>query len=146
MIIGIDPGYKKGAIAIVGNGYAEVHDLPTFEAGGVDCHALSDLLNEEGATHIYIESVHAMPKQGVSSSFNFGSGVGQINAVATLSGVPVTYVTPGKWKKHFRLPRDKDAARKRAIELFPKLSADLRRKKDADRAEALLIAKFGEAQ
>ena len=146
MIIGIDPGYRAGGVAIVGDDFAEVHDLPVFEKGGVNAHALGDLLNEDGLKAIYIEQVSAMPKQGVSSVWKFGEGVGAIKAVAALAGVPVHFVTPAKWKQHFRLSREKGEARRYAIQVCPKVEKDLRRVKDTNRAEALLIALYGAAK
>lgn len=146
MIIGIDPGARAGAVALVRDGFAEVHDLPVFDAGEVDVIALADILSGDSATHVWIEKVGAMPKQGVSSTWKFAKAVGAIEAAVSLSGIPFSHITPAKWKAHFRLAREKDAARQRAIQLFPKLAAQLARKKDEHRAEALLIAAYGKAQ
>ena len=144
-IIGIDPGYKSGGVAIFRPDFQEVHDLPTFDGGGVNIHLLADLIREEGVATVFVERVHAMPKQGVKSSFNFGSGVGQIHATIAMMQLPMKLVTPGKWKKHYGLTSDKDMARQKAIQLFPMVASSLTRKKDADRAEALLIAAYGAA-
>ncbi len=84
-----------------------------------------------------------MPKQGVSSTFKLGYAYGQIVATAALSGIPYTLVTPVKWKRSMNLPKDKDSARRMAIQWFPDLSKRLSRKKDEHRAEALLIALYG---
>lgn len=146
MIIGIDPGWRTGAVAIVGDNFAEVHDLPTFEKGGVNAHALADLLNEEGATAIYIEQLAGIPRQSSSATFKTGDGYGAIKATAALSNIPVFFVSPAKWKQTMRVPKDKDEARRIAIERFPKLEPMLRRKKDEHRAEALLIALYGAKQ
>ena len=147
VIIGIDPGFNKGAVALVNGSFAEVHDLPVIEGFGPDVHALADLLSGDGITHAFVERVGPMPKQGVSSVWKFAQAVGAIHAAVALSGVPMTLVTPQAWKKHHKLMADKEAARQRALQLFPALAAHLALKKHADRAEALLIAQFGlEAQ
>lgn len=143
IIVGIDPGYASGAIGIIGGATDAVHDMPLIHGEGVNVHALAAILAEAGAHHAFIERVSSMPGQGVSTTFKFGFGFGQIRAALALSGIPYTLVTPAKWKGHFRLSRDKDASRGRAMQLFPALAAALARKKDADRAEALLIAAYG---
>lgn len=141
--IGIDPGYKTGGVALVGDDWAEVHDLPVFEEGGLNAIALMDIIESAGdVDHIVVEKVGAMPKQGVSSTFKLGFGCGQILATVALSRSPYTLVTPVVWKRAMNLPRDKDAARRLATQWFPDLAGDLKRKKDEHRAEALLLAQY----
>jgi crossover junction endodeoxyribonuclease RuvC len=82
--------------------------------------------------------VNAFAKQGVTSSFRFGMGYGSILGVLSALNVQIVDVAPGLWKKHFRLDSDKEKARALAIKRFP--NAQLNRKKDAGRAEALLMA------
>ena len=144
MIVGIDCGYRTGGVGMVGDDYAEVHDLPTYSEGGVDVMALMDILMGcERIDHIYIERQQAMPKQGVVSTFKLGYGFGQIVSTCALSHTPYTLVTPNNWKRAMNLPKDKDAARRMAQQWFPDLASQLKRKKDEHRAEALLIALFG---
>jgi len=143
MIAGIDCGYRTGGVALITEGEAEVHDLPVFSEGGVDMRELLDILSDRGVAHIFIERQQAMPRQGVSSTFKLGYAYGQIVATAALSGIPYTLVTPVKWKRSMNLPKDKDSARRMAIQWFPHLSKRLSRKKDEHRAEALLIALYG---
>ena len=81
-----------------------------------------------------------MPKQGASSTFSLGDSFGAARAVVATMGISLTYVTPAAWKKHFKLPSDKEMSRALAIRMFP--SAPLNLKKHADRAEALLMARW----
>ena len=144
MIVGIDCGYRTGGVALISDGWAEVHDLPTYDEGGVDVTALMDILTSVGnVNHIYIEKQQAMPKQGVVSMFKLGYAFGQIVTTAALSKAPYTLVTPAVWKRSMNLPKDKDAARRMAQQWFPDLALQLKRKKDEHRAEALLIALYG---
>ena len=94
---------------------------------------------KEGA-EICMEAVHSMPGQGVSSSFQFGRAVGVISAVAELTNYPFHLVSPQKWKKHFHLTSDKNESLDLARYFWPE--AKLIRKKDGNRAEALLIALY----
>ena len=142
--VGIDPGIT-GAVALVGDGFLAVEDMPTVGAHKkrvVDSLALAEILRGWQPTHTLIERVHAMPKQGVSSTFRFGQTLGRIEAVVSLTGGPVYYVTPAKWKRHFGLGRDKEDARRLAIERYPHIADRLHRKKDHGRAEALLLATY----
>ena len=144
-IVGIDPGCRKGGVGVVRDGLLGTADPLPVTDEGVDARALMDTV--QGADAIYIEKVHAMPKQGVTSSFNFGRGFGAVCAVAEMSGARVVFVTPREWKTYFGLTgkttAGKDGPRLLAIEMFPRLATDLKRKKDLDKAEALLIARYG---
>jgi Holliday junction resolvasome RuvABC endonuclease subunit len=144
IIIGIDPGLS-GAVAYLNHCYAHVEDMPV--AGGqVDAANLSQMIGlwkSDNEMVAYVEQVGARPGQGVSSMFKFGMSYGAALAVLAACGVPVHLVTPGKWKKALGLSSDKEQSRRRAIELFPKLADDLKRKKDDGRAEALLLAHYG---
>ncbi len=143
VILGIDCGYRHGGVALIGDDWAEVHDLPVYSEGGVDVIALMDILTSADVEHIYLERQQAMPKQGVSSTFKIGYGFGQIVTTAALSRTPFTIVSPTVWKKSLGLQRDKDAARRLAQQWFPDLASSLTKKKDEHRAEALLIAYYG---
>ena len=90
-----------------------------------------------------IERVSAMPKQGVSSSFRFGRGVGLIEGVIGASLVPVIYTAPATWKRFYGLPSDKETCRQRAVERWPESAAAFSRKRDHNRAEAAFIASWG---
>lgn len=144
-VIGIDPGSASGAIAwLSANDEAAVHDLPLV-AGSVNAHQLRTvLLNApEPVAAVFVENVGAMPRQGVGSTFKFGRAVGAIHATVALCGLRLELVTPTSWSRAQKLGREKEAARSLAIRGWPALANKLARKKDADRAEALLIADFG---
>jgi len=149
MIAAIDPG-KTGAIAflypetVCPDGKLYVEDMPTLDKE-LNGAAIADLFREFPPDHVFLESVnsHLMGRQ---SAFNFGQGVGVLKGVLATLAVPYSAVTPTKWKGHYGIGRDKDAARATATRLFP-ANADLfKRKKDDGRAEAALIALWGKEQ
>ena len=147
MICAVDPGLS-GAIAWLdyGGHLIEVRDLPVAKANGKSelmPAALADMLRERPATHAFVERVAARPGAGVSGMFNFGRGYGQIEGVLAALGVPVTLVTPSKWKAALRLPADKSAARLRAAQLWPGLAGTFSRVKDDGRAESALLGLYG---
>jgi len=136
MIIGIDCGYRTGGVALVGDDWAEVHDLPTYSEGGVDVLALMDIIKSvEKVDHIYIERQQAMPRQGVVSTFKLGYGYGQISSTCALSKVPFSLVSPAKWKRALALPKDKDAARRLAQQWFPEQSPNNSNAKNTNTAQ-----------
>ena len=141
-VLGVDPGIN-GALALVGDGYLAVDHLPTMGSGRqriINAVEISDIIYRWAPDVAVIERVHAMPKQGISSAFRFGQAFGTLEGVIAGRKIPLYYITPQSWKRHYRLPADKEAARMRAIQLYPRIADRLSRKKDSDRAEALLIA------
>lgn len=141
-ILGIDPG-ASGAIAFyfpVAPDRIRVEDVPTA-AGEIDVATLCDIIRVMGPNLAIIEQVGAMPKQGVSSTFKFGMAYGAVRACTAALGIPTHLVTPGRWKKHYRLDSDKEKARALALRLWPS-SGQFSRKKDHGRAEAALIARY----
>ena len=145
--IGIDPGLS-GAIALIRNGeYAECWDMPTMGRGSgnkqqINAAAVGKILRECPPCMAYMELVGAMPGQGVSSMFNFGKAAGAALGALGALQIPVTEITPQRWKKGFGLiGKDKDMARTMAQQLMP--SAPLSLKKHCGRADALLIALYG---
>ena len=152
--IGIDPGAVSGAwAAIKGGQLIALHELPVSGVGTnriVDAVILADqiggLLEREGCpsyTRVLVEKVGSFPGQGISSAFRFGRGVGIIDGVVGGLNLPIAYVTPAKWKSHFALSSDKEAARQLAIHEWPDIAAlAFRRKADTDKAEAALIALY----
>ena len=145
--IGIDPGLS-GAIALLNDGqYVEVWDMPTMGRGSgtkqqINAAAVGKILRECPPCVAYIEQVGAMPKQGVSSMFNFGKATGAALGALGALQIPVVEVTPQRWKKQFGLiGKEKDMARTYCQQLMP--VAPLSRVKDGGRADALLIALYG---
>ena len=98
---------------------------------------------EEQNVRVIIEQVSAMPGQGVTSMFNFGQSFGILKGICSAMQLPMYFVRPAKWKKYFNLINsEKDASRTRAIEIFPYFSSKLSKKKDSNKADAILIASF----
>ena len=92
---------------------------------------------------VIVEQVSAMPGQGVTSMFNFGQSFGILKGICSAMRLPIYFVRPAKWKKYFSLINsEKDASRTRAIEIFPYFSSQLSKKKDSNKADAILIARF----
>ena len=146
--IGIDPGCS-GALVVLKDGAYVAHMLmPTLKVGTktrVNGAAIKAFLEEyTHGSHVYLEQVGAMPGQGVSSMFTFGHAAGVVEGIVQGLGLPYTLVTPQKWKKVAGLiGSDKDAARSRAIQLFPDVrDLDFKGKGQAI-ADAMLIAMVG---
>ena len=147
-IIGIDPGLK-GALAVWDGELLAIEDMPIVKAksrgNDLNLPGLVDIFDilGHGADHAFIEQVSAMPGQGVSSTFKFGSVYGATRALVMANRIPMTLVHPSKWKPEFGLTKDKEVSRARALELFPRFSHLFSLKKHSDRAEAALIALYG---
>lgn len=150
VIIGVDPGCSGSLVAVdykTGDFVGHLI-MPTIKVGSktrVDAASIKHWLNELPTIHhAYIEQVGAMPKQGVSSMFTFGHAVGTVVGVIVGSGIPVTFLTPQSWKKTAGLiGSEKDAARSRAIQLYPNLKELSAIGKGQAIADALLIARHG---
>ena len=150
-IIGIDPGLS-GAIAILENNKVlNIFEMPVMSEGKKNKRQLNsaqlvkllkDNILENDEVSVVVEQVNAMPGQGVTSMFNFGQTFGAIKGVCAALGLPIFFVRPSKWKKHFELINSsKDSSRTKAIE-YPSLSDNLARKKDVNKSDAILIARF----
>lgn len=149
--LGIDPG-QTGAIALLADGdFGGFIDMPVVPrpAGGNHIDAvtlaasLRGVFSSHPGAHVFavLEEVSAMPKQGVSSTFRFGESYGVIRGVLGALGIPFMQVRPDRWKRYLQLAgKEKDVARTVAIQRFPTAAAQLTRKKDIGRADALLIA------
>lgn len=143
---GIDPGLTGAIAFFYENGdFIEVFDMPTMALGKknqVNAIELTKILNKHVPKNVFIEMVGAMPGQGVSSMFNFGMGYGVLQGVCAGLFLPITLITPNKWKKMAGLiGKEKDQARTLAQQTYP--AADLSLKKHVGRADAMLIAAFG---
>lgn len=142
MIIGIDPGSVSAAYAVLDpeGQIVEVDDVPVVDRM-VDGSAFARIVGRLRPREAIIELVSAMPRQGVTSSFRFGLGVGILRGVLLSAGVPLYQVTAAKWKRYFALDNDGEKSRAMAIRIWPTCEK-LTRKKDHGRAEALLLARY----
>ena len=152
IIIGIDPGLS-GAIAILENNKVlNIFDMPVMSEGKKNKRQLNSALlvniireniEKNDEVTVIVEQVNAMPGQGVTSMFNFGQTFGAIKGICAALGLPIFFVRPAKWKKHFELINSsKDASRTKVIEMYPSISNQLSKKKDVNKSDAILIARF----
>ena len=154
LVIGIDPGIS-GSICFFQDGeIIDVVEMPTMTEGkknkkqvnGAQIYyeifsRIKGIKKED--IKVIIEQVSAMPGQGVTSMFNFGQSFGILKGICSAMQLPMYFVRPTKWKKYFNLINsEKDASRTKAIEVFPYFSSELSRKKDSNKADAILIASF----
>ena len=154
IIVGIDPGIA-GAICFFSSGNViDVIDMPTMAEGKKNKKQVNGrqiyneimliknkFMNEKMS--VIVEHVSAMPGQGVTSMFNFGQSFGVIKGICSALSIPIYFVRPTKWKKYFNLIKtNKDASRTKVIEAYPGISSKLHRKKDSNRADAILIALY----
>ena len=152
IIFGIDPGIS-GAISILENKkIIEIFDMPTMIDGKKNkkqvygaqvANIIKNKLGDNKETIIVVEHVNAMPGQGVTSMFNFGQSFGVIKGICSALSLPIYFVRPTKWKKYFNLIKtNKDASRTKVIEIYPEISSQISRKKDSNKADAILIARY----
>lgn len=127
-----------------------------------------------GDTIAVVERLNAMPSQGSASGFSLGDSSGVVRAVLATLGIPTHFIAAADWKKHFKLkartiparPKGvqltleqekerradrarakgeaKEQARTLVIQLYPGIQSSLARKVDHNRAEAVLIARYGQ--
>ena len=154
LIIGIDPGIS-GSICFFEDGkITDVIEMPTMIEGKKNkkqvngSQIYNEILKRINKFHkkdirVIVEQVSAMPGQGVTSMFNFGQSYGILKGICSAMQLPIYFVRPTKWKKYYNLINsEKDASRTRAIEIFPYFSSQLSKKKDSNKADAILIASF----
>ena len=154
LIIGIDPGISGSICFFQDGAIKDVVEMPTMIEGKKNKKQVngSQIFNEISKRtqkidnkniKVVIEQVSAMPGQGVTSMFNFGQSFGILKGICSGMQLPVFFVRPAKWKKYYNLINsEKDASRTRAIEIFPYYSSHLSRKKDSNKADAILIASY----
>src|SRR5512137_1423009 len=96
-VLGIDPG-ASGALVLLEDGQPiEWTEMPTIKIGTatrVNAAALADFIASCCCVHVFVEQVHAMPGQGVTSMFNFGHSCGTVMGVLGAMNIPHTLVTP----------------------------------------------------
>ena len=151
-IIGIDPGLSGGIAVLKKNKVLALFDMPVMPEGKKNKRQLNsaqlaniikdNIVNDEEVV-VIVEQVNAMPGQGVTSMFNFGQTFGAIKGICAALGLSIFFVRPSKWKKHFELINSsKDSSRTKVIEMYPNLSSQLSKKKDVNKSDAILIARF----
>lgn len=152
-VLGIDPG-ATGAIVLLRGDKLNVCDMPfvLIKRGKrmvkhTDAAMLAGIIKEYMPDHAWVEKVHSMPNQGVSSTFAFGRCVGVIEGVLAGLGIPMSFVTPQAWQKELKLiKKGKGATRQRASELWPYKAKAFRLVKHDGRADAAMIARYGRRQ
>ena len=161
IIFGIDPGVSGAICALKKGKIIEVYEMPTMidgkknkrqvngaEVANIFKHVLVEKLKTPDAilqeeVKVVVEHVTAMPGQGVTSMFNFGQSFGVIKGICAALKMPIYFVRPMKWKKYFNLIKtNKDASRTKVIEIYPNISDKLSKKKDSNKADAILIARY----
>lgn len=148
LIIGIDPG-TNGAIAYMTRTGKLVRlvDMPKESKiiGKGEQVSIPLLIEELSKFKIHkavIEQVGSMPGNSGRSMFTFGRALGAIEAVLVTMDIEISWIRPADWKRKYKLTgKNKDVARSMAMQLYPLMASELKRKKDIDRAEAILIAK-----
>lgn len=153
--IAIDPGLT-GAVAAISSrtGFIGVEDMPTM-ANGKGNSKIKMMVNPAALLEILVgwevlgehclvglERIASMPGQGVASMFSMGDTFGCCRSVVAVWGMQMVVITPQQWKKYYSIVKDekKEIARAKAIQLYPQ--ASLARKKDHNRAEAILLAHY----
>jgi crossover junction endodeoxyribonuclease RuvC len=151
-IIGIDPGLSGGIAILENNKIKEMFDMPVMAEGKKNKRQLNsallaqlikDNIEDINDSVVVVEQVNAMPGQGVTSMFNFGQTFGAIKGICAALNLPIFFVRPAKWKKHFELINSsKDASRTKVIEMYPSIAEKLSKKKDVNKSDAILIARY----
>ena len=154
LIIGIDPGITGAICFFEDRKIIDLIEMPNMAAGKKNKRQVNgaQVYNEiferiknynKKDIKVVIEQVSAMPGQGVTSMFNFGQSFGVLKGICSAMQLPMYFVRPAKWKKHYNLINSKkDASRTKVIEIFPYISTQLSKKKDSNKADAILIASF----
>ena len=154
LIIGIDPGISGSICFFEDGNILDVVEMPTMAEGKKNKRQVNgaQVFNEiskrisraeKQNIRVVIEQVSAMPGQGVTSMFNFGQSFGILKGLCSAMQLPIYFIRPVRWKKYFGLIKaEKDASRTKAIEMFPSFSSQLSKKKDSNKADAILIASF----
>ena len=154
LIIAIDPGISGSLCFFEEGKIIDIVEMPNMAAGKKNKIQVNgaQIYNEislriknfqKENIKVVIEQVSAMPGQGVTSMFNFGQSFGVLKGICSAMQLPMYFVRPAKWKKYFNLINSKkDASRTKAIEIFPYIAAQLSKKKDSNKADAILLASF----
>ena len=143
IVCGIDPGIT-GALAVVNEDHdCETVEMPTAGVGkhrAVDGAGIARFMAERDVEFAIVELVHSMPRQGVASTFKFGTAYGTVLGTLHACCMPYRLVTPAKWKKDMMLSSDKRLSLEMATRRLPRAALQFARVKDHGRAEAALLA------
>lgn len=144
-IVGVDPGIH-GALALhVGGKLIRLEDMPEHDTR-VDGTAITNLLREMMPDAVFIENTQPMPRNGSIASFKLGLNTGIVIGVVQAMSHPLFRVRPSQWKSKMGVSRmDKNAIRGVVREMYPDWHSCFARVKDHDRAEAVLISRYGVA-
>jgi len=154
-VLGIDPGLSGAVCLLDHSGVLLLEDLPVHTAqhgrtaktrAELDLHTLRERIVGQAIAHCYLEQIAARPGQGVVSMFRFGQSAGGVYGLLIGLQLPVSFVPPQRWQKHHGVGPSPDAARQRAVQLYPQIASLLMKKRDQHRADAVLIAAFGLVQ
>lgn len=150
--VGFDPG-KEGAFCLMQDGLMPVVVTFPFNGLEMDLRFIYEWLRRIDDSYLspptlVIEKVHAMPGQGVTSMFTFGSGFGELKALAKILAYPTILVTPQEWKKHVLAGTDKSkgATVEWALRTYPSLQPELLKKSGLahmGKVDALAICHYG---
>lgn len=161
ILVGVDPGINGAAAAFFRADHegpefvADVIDMPTLDDGKrreINVRQLAEWIRKMQPARAFVENVQPMMGKGRDSqammgaaSFRFGLVVGQIRATLTCCDVPISLIHPQVWKRYYDLRgSDKEQSRQMALQLHPEAVHWLKRKKDDGRAEAILLARYGD--
>ena len=151
-ILGIYPGLSGAIDILEKKKVLNLFDMPVMAEGKknkkqLNSAQLVNIIRENSIGDkeiaVVVEQVNAMPGQGVTSMFNFGQTFGAIKGVCAALNLPIFFVRPSRWKKYFELINSsKDSSRTKVIEMYPSLSSQLAKKKDVNKSDAILIARY----
>jgi hypothetical protein len=151
-VLGIDPGISGALCLMSREQVLMLDDLPVHNTqhgrsakvrAELDLHTLRARLTGETIGHCFLEQVDARPGQGVVSMFRFGQSLGALYGLLVGLQLPCSFVRPQRWQRFHGIGASPDAARQRAVQLYPKLAPMLQQKRDQHRADAVLLAAFG---
>jgi crossover junction endodeoxyribonuclease RuvC len=153
IVLAIDPGVQGAFAVLNADGVVALDDLPVHQVrhprgkklrAELSLHGICVLLRQHDPDHVFLERVGPMPKQGLSSTWRFAFSAGGIYGVVVANGRACTFVAPQVWQRHHRISSAPDEAIQRAMQLFPALAPRLARKRDEHKADAVLIAVYGQ--
>lgn len=151
MIIGVDPGITGAICLLDGPDIITLVDMPARKIvvgkknrNTIDLIELEKIVRKLEAPTAYVEKVQSFPQNGGVANFNFGMAYGQILGALAMLGCRIEYVTPQKWKKALGVTSDKQTSINAFHQIFTDCEDLVYLKKHDGRAEAALIAYYGQ--